>query len=50
MNPDVFLSLFSLSEIFEDRSALEELLKLYQALEANTVHKMESLLKKICCC
>lgn len=40
------LSSTSLSKIFEENSALEKLLNLYQELEANTEHKMESLLKK----
>jgi monovalent cation:H+ antiporter, CPA1 family len=36
----------SLSEIFDDKSALEKLLTLYQALHVNTEIKMEGILKK----
>jgi len=39
------LSSSSLSEIFDDKSALEKLLALYQDLHLNTAHKMEGLLK-----
>ena len=35
-----------MSEIFDDKSALEKLLKLYQALHVNTEIKMEGILKK----
>jgi len=36
----------SLSEMFDDKSALEKLLTLYQALHVNTEIKMEGILKK----
>lgn len=36
----------SLSEMFDDKSALEKLLTLYQALNVNTEIKMEGILKK----
>ncbi|MGR8979131.1 MAG: cation:proton antiporter domain-containing protein [Gammaproteobacteria bacterium] len=36
----------SLSEIFDDKTALEKLIALYQALHVNTERKMEGILKK----
>lgn len=36
----------SLSEIFDDKAALEKLLTLYKGLQTNTQHKMDSLMRK----